>query len=1387
MTTVNYTPGDTNLDGGAGSNNTVSFVAATQGLNFNMPTGQVESSNFSIFVQIQNFQNVVGTAFNDSVTDATTVANHYDGGAGVNSLDYASAGSFNPFDGAGSFNVFIDLSNGLAINGYGLLDTFTNFQNAAVDGGSNVIIGNAADNRLSGGGGTTMFVMTANGGHDTITDFSAANGDRIDVSAWASISNFADIQTHAAQQGSDTLITVGSDSVLLKNVTSSSLIAADFVFQGSYQPVSVTTSTTVGTSYTTTTGPLDYTLFGGTLTTQGLLVIQDGSAGLPLTAFKSDATSVNATLHMTAGGAVSVVGGGQTVGFFDAGLNATLTNNGEFSVVGAGDVTAVDIQGQGVVTSTRSLTASSTAGAATGVFATGSSAISNSGALTVTGGTATAIAVQGGTISNSYTITAANTGGGSSQGIVIGGTSGQESIQNSGTITADLAVVVGGSGMAVSLTNTGAIHGAVILGASGNDTYDGRSGTQTGGIYLGGGHDTVYLGADGETVFGGSGLGTIHVGTGADVLTGGSGADTYLFGATVGHTTITNFSDAKGDLVDLSATTSLHTLGDVLAVAQQVGLDTVISLGSGTITLSNVQKTNLTSGDFLLALLSYDVTSVSTPVILSSSSSVSASLSRLVTYDPPAGGTFINQGSITLTGNNPNAPTVVAGALTGYDFTAVFENDGQISITAPMAVAVTSGIALINTGTLSVSGSNAIGGVGDLTNSGVMTLTGSNTAAGVIDGNVGGLVRNLVGGTLSLLPNGPSGVAVQMGQGGEVDNAGTITVTGISSGSGGVTFGGITITGPGNQGHGVGYSVVNNTGTITVTGANAIGVFMDAAPVAGVTQVVPAGQYNVINSGTITAALAIGSLSTAVALAVNNSGVINGAVSLGPAGSRLLNTGFINGNVVLGGGNAAIDSHAGTISGVVILGSGSSTTTLGSEDNTVSLAAGTHVVDGGGGTNTLSYAGAASGVTVSLRLSGVAQNTGVGTDTLTHFQALIGSSHNDRLQGSTGNDTLTGGLGADTFVVWPGDGWDTITDFSVAQGDRIDLSGLGFNSLASILATGVQSGANTLFSLGQGAALTLNNVQLSSLTPASFGVSGPTTAGSDYLGAGHSDLLLRNATTGDIAYWAVGANDAKVLHDVGAFSTGYAVVARADFNGDGVTDIALRSSDSLANWGFIANHADGSEAWTPMGPTSNLFNVIGSGNFDLVSATDLLFQAPSNGVLAYLALDGHGGQVWNYIGPMNTTFAVIGTGDFNGDGHADIAFRASATGVWGFLSSSGGVLSWNNMGPTSTAYGVVGIGDFNGDGISDIAMLSGATGDLALLTQDGHGGQAWHDLGVMAPGYTVSGVGDYNGDGVSDFLLRDNATGNWAYLALTAGGGETWHAMGSSDPSYFVV
>ncbi|CAN7351021.1 GH12 family glycosyl hydrolase domain-containing protein [Caulobacter sp. LjRoot300] len=75
----------------------------------------------------------------------------------------------------------------------------------------------------------------------------------------------------------------------------------------------------------------------------------------------------------------------------------------------------------------------------------------------------------------------------------------------------------------------------------------------------------------------------------------------------------------------------------------------------------------------------------------------------------------------------------------------------------------------------------------------------------------------------------------------------------------------------------------------------------------------------------------------------------------------------------------------------------------------------------------------ASGATAAVRLNGSAFNN-----------TLIGGSGADTLAGGAGFDTLTGGAGSDLFVFGafnPGD-VDKITDFSHAQGDRIDLSAI---------------------------------------------------------------------------------------------------------------------------------------------------------------------------------------------------------------------------------------------------------------------------------------------------------------------------------------------------------
>jgi Ca2+-binding RTX toxin-like protein len=83
---------------------------------------------------------------------------------------------------------------------------------------------------------------------------------------------------------------------------------------------------------------------------------------------------------------------------------------------------------------------------------------------------------------------------------------------------------------------------------------------------------------------------------------------------------------------------------------------------------------------------------------------------------------------------------------------------------------------------------------------------------------------------------------------------------------------------------------------------------------------------------------------------------------------------------------------------------------------------------------------------------------GSGNDTIdggtTGNDWLNGDTGNDTLTGSTGNDTLSGGSGNDDFIfsTIPTNGSDTITDFNLNQGDRMNISGTTVSALANTTA-----------------------------------------------------------------------------------------------------------------------------------------------------------------------------------------------------------------------------------------------------------------------------------------------------------------------------------------------
>ncbi|WP_206019892.1 DUF4214 domain-containing protein [Pseudomaricurvus alkylphenolicus] len=108
---------------------------------------------------------------------------------------------------------------------------------------------------------------------------------------------------------------------------------------------------------------------------------------------------------------------------------------------------------------------------------------------------------------------------------------------------------------------------------------------------------------------------------------------------------------------------------------------------------------------------------------------------------------------------------------------------------------------------------------------------------------------------------------------------------------------------------------------------------------------------------------------------------------------------------------------------------------------------------------------------------------------------LEGNGDDDQLDGGSGNDTLVGGAGDDIltgdgdddrFVFTPGDGMDTITDFSAgessSQADKIDLSGFGaFDDFTDVQDAAEQDGDDTVIDLGGGDQLTLLGVTATDL------------------------------------------------------------------------------------------------------------------------------------------------------------------------------------------------------------------------------------------------------------------------------------------------------------------
>ena len=213
----------------------------------------------------------------------------------------------------------------------------------------------------------------------------------------------------------------------------------------------------------------------------------------------------------------------------------------------------------------------------------------------------------------------------------------------------------------------------------------------------------------------------------------------------------------------------------------------------------------------------------------------------------------------------------------------------------------------------------------------------------------------------------------------------------------------------------------------------------------------------------------VGGLTGNVAIAAN----VTIEDAIGGSGDDVIH-GNDAGNTIQGGAGAdTIDEGAGRNQILGLDGNDSITGGAGFDD--VNGNRGNDTIDGGtGGDDSLLGGQGNDLITVhagNTQLNGNMGNDtvngGPGADTIHGGQAndvLDGGAGDDQLYGDLGDDTLSGGPGADTFHISPGGGRDLVLDFSVADGDRIQLdpgvayavADVGADTVITLTATGDQ-------------------------------------------------------------------------------------------------------------------------------------------------------------------------------------------------------------------------------------------------------------------------------------------------------------------------------------------
>jgi hypothetical protein len=272
----------------------------------------------------------------------------------------------------------------------------------------------------------------------------------------------------------------------------------------------------------------------------------------------------------------------------------------------------------------------------------------------------------------------------------------------------------------------------------------------------------------------------------------------------------------------------------------------------------------------------------------------------------------------------------------------------------------------------------------------------------------------------------------------------------------------------------------------------------------------------------------------------------------------------------------------------------------------------------------------------------------------------------------------------------------------------------------------------------------------------------------DFNGDGIADIAVANNVSGDISILLGNGDGTFTVRSTPSAGNGANWLAVGDFNEDGKLDLAVVNCGCSGPGGIVILLGNGDGTFT-----LNSFASTGGGPFTVITGDfngdghlDLAVTNHIDGTVTILLGQGDGTFISGATLMVGNNPQVIVAGDFNEDGIIDLAVSNQASNTVSVLLGIGdGSFQSQATFPTGGSGSPIGLiaADFNGDGHLDLAAVN--MSDVGILLGDGNGSFASKaNPGTGTSTLTTGVFSDFNGDGKGDIVVSDSAAGEFLLL-----------------------